>query len=314
MKQNFENEKYLVRTPIYNYPKGNNGPQDPSMTYLSSSQIPGVKYYLELKWVRKLPEPCADNIELVHDYDEIIIQWGADPVHPQTLGAEIEYSLGGQPIKIDTTSGIFIPKGVPHGPMIWKKPDRPHVQMVLKLGVGENIKGTPADKSKPVPGFTELKNRGSDYEQYIIRSPMREAGAEFLRGRTAPTMTYMSGAQVPGNKCYIEFGWTFDMPLSQRAGSGMPVMLHRNFDEIVVHFGGDPDHPEELGGEIEFCVDGQPLRFNTSTVLFVTKGLYHGPLACLKYEKPHIVMAIMAGIGALSEGYNEVSKPDAAAK
>jgi len=32
----------------------------------------------------------------------------------------------------------------------------------------------------------------------VVRSPMREAGAEFVKGRTSPTMTYMSGVQVPG--------------------------------------------------------------------------------------------------------------------
>jgi hypothetical protein len=273
------------------------------MVYLSRQQVPEANYHLELDWVKSIQPPGSCANEHIHDYDEVMLFWGSDYQHPQTLGGEIEFHLGGQPITINTTSGVFVPKGVPHGPLVWKKFTRPHVRMSLLLGTGDYSEKRPLDGE--IPGASDLKNRGSDYEQYVVRSPMREAGAEFLRGRTAPTMTFMSGNQVPGVRCYIEFGWTFDMPKSKIAGSGMPEMLHTKFDEIVLHFGGDPVHPEELGGEIEFYVDGKPLRFDTSTVLFLPKGLLHGPLACLKYEKPHIVMAMMIGIGSLQEGWND---------
>ncbi|HSW58227.1 MAG TPA: hypothetical protein VLH15_07485 [Dehalococcoidales bacterium] len=307
-------EKYLVRNPQQEICAGTDNSKSETLVFLSRQQVPEANYYLALNWIRGMPANRGSVPEHVHDHDEIMLFWGSDPEHPQTLGGEIEYSLAGQKILFNTTTGIFIPGGVPHGPAKWMKYFRPHVQMLLKLGTGENLAGRPPDLSREIPGSAQLKNRGSDYEQYVIRSPMREAGAEFLRGRTAPTMTYMSGLQVPAVKCYIEFGWTFDMPLSQRAGTGMPEMLHRNFDEIVLHVGGDPDKPAELGGEIELFVGGQPLRFNTSNALFIPKGLLHGPLACLKYEKPHIVMAIMIGIGSLREGWNDIVTDSTAQK
>ncbi len=304
-------EKYLVRKPLYQTLTGLNNYQSPAMTFISPGQIPEANYYLELGWIYGVPEPNPGSAEQIHDYDEIIIHWGSDPEHPQSLGGEIEYFIGRQFISFNTTCGMFIPKGVPHGPGIWKKFTRPHVQMSLKFGHVDNLKGTTPGQDYEIPGAAELKQRGSDYEQYVIRSPLREAGAEFVRGRTSPTMTYMSGIQIPGVKCYIEFGWTFDMPSSKRAGTGMPEMLHNNFDEIVLHIGGDPDKPEELGGEIEFFVGGQPLRFDTSSALFIPKGLLHGPLSCKRYEKPHIVMAIMAGIGSIREGWNALATTDA---
>jgi hypothetical protein len=302
-------EKYLIRKPVCANQAETKVHQIRSMTFISPQQIPEAIYQLELGWVYGVPETHTPNKELVHNYDEIIIHWGSDPEHPQTLGSEIECTIGRQLISFNTTCGIFIPKGVPRGPFIWKKFTRPHIQMSLKLAKADTFTEIIADENYVIPGAADLKRRGSDYEQYAIRSPMREAGAEFARGRTAPTMTYMSGLQIPGVKCYIEFGWTFDMPVSQRAGSGMPEMLHDNFDEIVLHIGGDPASPEELGGEIEFYVGGQPLRFDTSSALFIPRGLLHGPLACLKYEKPHIVMAIMAGIGSMREGWNALQKP-----
>jgi hypothetical protein len=116
-------------------------------------------------------------------------------------------------------------------------------------------------------------------------------------------MTYMSGVQIPGVKHYIEFGWTFGMPVSKMAGAGMPEMAHRNFDEIVLHIGGDPKNPEDLGGDMEFYVGGQPLNFSATAGLFIPRGLKHGPLRLKEYRKPHVVMAIMCGAGTVKEGW-----------
>ncbi|HUT67877.1 MAG TPA: hypothetical protein VMW86_04935, partial [Dehalococcoidales bacterium] len=60
-----------------------------------------------------------------------------------------------------------------------------------------------------------------DYEKYLVRKPIYEAGGGY-KGRQSPTMTYMSGVQVPGVRYYIEMGWTFDMPLSKNPGAAMP--------------------------------------------------------------------------------------------
>jgi hypothetical protein len=301
-------EKYLVREPLYEAGGGVKNRQSPAMTFLSRTQVPEASYYLELGWIKGMPDPNPHIYEHSHSCDEIILLWGCDYKTPQVLGAEIEFYIGGQQINVNTTCGMFIPRGVPHGPLTWKKFNRPHMQMSLLLGAGSREEawgGNGIDRSQ---GSIPRKTSEIDYEQYVIRSPMREAGAEFTRGRTAPTMTYMSGVQIPGVKTYIEFGWTFDLPLSSRTGAGMPPMAHKNFDEIVLHMGGDPDNPLDLGGEVEFYVGGQPLHFNTSTALYVPRNLVHGPLACTKYLKPHIVMAIMLGAGNLKDGWADSFK------
>ncbi len=124
-------------------------------------------------------------------------------------------------------------------------------------------------------------------------------------------MTYMSGVQVPGVKYYIEMGWTFGVPVSKRTKGAMPEMVHRNFDEIVLHIGGDPSNPEDLGADIEFCVGGQSLRFNTTSALFVPRGLRHGPIRCLEYRKPHIVITMMCGAATVQEGWGDSFLPEA---
>jgi len=296
-------EKYLVRKPVYEAFGGVKNRQSPTMTMMSSRQVPEASYYIEPGWIYDIPEPNPSLHEHAHDYDEIVLHWGNDPYTPQVLGGEIEFYVGGQSIIFNTTTAFYIPKGTPHGPVIWKRVDSPHMQMAIMLGTGKSAEAwgeSGIGESKTgLPG----KRDRFDYEQYVVRSPMREAGAEFTAGRTSPTMTYMSGVQIPGVKYYIEMGWTFGMPVSKKTEGAMPEMAHNNFDEIVLHIGGDPDNPEDLGADMEFYVGGQPLRFDTTSTLFIPRGLHHGPIHCLEYRKPHIVIAIMCGAGTIQEGW-----------
>jgi quercetin dioxygenase-like cupin family protein len=298
-------EKYIVRKPVYEAFGGIKNRQSPAMTLMSRKQVPEAGHYIEVGWVYGIPEPNPGINEHVHEHDEIVIYWGGSHESPQVLGGEIEFHVGGQPITFNTTTAIYIPAGTPHAPVIWKKFTSPHLQMAMMLGAGSaplawGDSGN-ADNKKTLP----VKKNTFDYEQYAVRSPLREAGAEFISGRTSPTMTCMSGVQVPGVKYYIEFGWTFGLPVSKTAGAGMPEMAHNNYDEIVLHIGGDPAHPEELGGEVEFYVGGQALTFDTTSALFIPRGLRHGPLRLKEYRKPHIVMAIMCGAGTIKEGWGD---------
>ncbi|GAI09229.1 unnamed protein product, partial [marine sediment metagenome] len=83
-----------------------------------------------------------------------------------------------------------------------------------------------------------------------------------------------------------------------------------NFNEIVLHIGNDPYNSEDLGGEIEFVVEGEPLVFNKTSALYVPAGTKHGPLTWKKFNRPHIEMAIMIGAGSYKEGWlGGVGKP-----
>jgi hypothetical protein len=68
---------------------------------------------------------------------------GSNPDNPEDLGAEIEFVVGGQPLTINTTSALFIPAGVKHGPLTWKRLTRPHLQMAMVLGAGTMAEADP---------------------------------------------------------------------------------------------------------------------------------------------------------------------------
>jgi hypothetical protein len=293
-----EYEKYAVRKPIYEAGPGYKGRQSPTMTFMSSKQVPEANYYIELGWIWDIPEPNPHIHEHVHDYDEIVLHWGGNPEIPQVLGGEITFYVGGQPITFNTTTGVFIPKGVPHGPMIWNKFEFPHIEMAMMLGTGDPFKGWGQSGISEPKKELPVKKDKFDYEQYVIRSPMREAGPNFMKGRQSPTMTYMSRPQINIANYYIEFGWIWDIvepPIGE--------MKHDKYDEIVLHIGGDPDNPEDLGADMTFGIGGDHLKFDTSFGVFIPKGVVHGPLIWHKVRKPNIEMAIMLGAGTMREGW-----------
>ncbi len=295
----FNGEQYVARAPLYEAAAGIKNRQSPTMTLMSDAQVPGANHYIALGWIYGIPDPNPHIHEHVHDYDEIVLHWGMDWKHPQVLGAEIEFYIGGQPVTFDTTTGVYIPAGVPHGPLTWKKFERPHVEMTMMLGCGDIEKGWGASGvGRPRDNPPRIVDPDFDYEQYVVRSPMRESpGSLSGRGRQSPTMTYMSGAQVPGVKTYIEFGWIWSPPDNIRE------MKHDNFDEIVLHIGGDPDHPEDLGADMVFGIGGQRLTFDKNFGMFIPRGVAHGPLEWQEVRRPHIEMAIMLGAGTLKEGW-----------
>jgi hypothetical protein len=290
-------EKFAVRKPLYEAGSGYKGRQSPTMTFMSEKQT-GAPYHIELGWIYEMPRPNPHIHEHVHDYDEIVIHWGGDYKRPQVLGGEIEFYIGGQPITFNTTTGIFIPAGVPHGPLTWKKFEFPHIEMTLILGCGDMMKAFGRSGIREAKKTLPKKTKDFDYEQYVIRSPMREAGANFKNGRQSPTMTYMSRTQINVANTYIEFGWIWD-----KVVPGIPKMIHDNYDEIVLHIGGDPNDPEDLGADMEFGMGDDLLQFNKSYGMWIPRGVVHGPLNWHEVRKPHIEMAIMLGAGTLMEGW-----------
>jgi hypothetical protein len=114
------------------------------MTFMSNDLVPGSDTYIEIGWIYEMPEPNPHIHKHDHNYDEIVLHIGSDPDNPEYLGAEIEFVVGGEKIVINKTSALFIPKGVEHGPLTWKKVEKPHIQMVVMPGAGTLKESNPA--------------------------------------------------------------------------------------------------------------------------------------------------------------------------
>jgi len=288
-------DKNAIRKPIYEVGGGVKNRQSPTMTYISEKQT-GAPYYINLGWIYGKPNPNPYVREHVHNYDEILLFAGGDPKQPQVLGGEVEMYIGGQLINFHNTTSMYIPKGTPHGLTTWKKFEYPHFQMSFILGTGDPAKAYGKDMKE---GHKEptIKEQDIDYEQYVIRSPMREAGPG-QKNRQSPTMTYMSRTQIGVANTYIEWGWIYGV-----VSPNLPKMVHDEKDEIVLHIGGDYNNPEDLGADLEFDLGDEKLIFDTTFGMWIPKGLMHGPLTWHKFRHPHIEMAIMLDCGTVSEGW-----------
>ena len=116
------------------------GHTTPTLTYVSSELVPLINTYVEFGWIWEMPSPNPHIHEHLHNYDEIIMHIGSDHSNPEELGAEIEFFVGSDPLIINKTSALFIPKGMKHGPVTWKRVDKPHIQMAIFPTEGDMFK------------------------------------------------------------------------------------------------------------------------------------------------------------------------------
>lgn len=143
-------EKYHVKKPVYEVMAKvhTTGRQHPSMTLMSNDLVPGSNIYIEGGWIWDMPDPNPSIHEHTHDYDEIVLHIGDDPDNPEDLGAEIDFYMDGQALTVNKTSAIFVPKGIKHGPLVWKKVAKPHLEFAIMLGAGTLAESDPGGHLK----------------------------------------------------------------------------------------------------------------------------------------------------------------------
>lgn len=77
--------------------------------------------------------------------------------------------------------------------------------------------------------------------------------------------------------------------LWQLTGNG-PVSIElphkHDFDEIIGFAGSNRNHPRELGGEIEFWLDGEPYTLTKTCFIFIPKGVMHCPVVIKRIDTP----------------------------
>jgi hypothetical protein len=141
--------KYFVSKPAYEVvPVTEVKGRRPAMTLLSNNLVPNTNMYIETGWVFGMPDPNPHIFEHTHDYDEIVIHLGTDPKNQEELGGEIEFMVGGQPLTINKTSAVYVPKGVKHGPLTWKKYQKPHLELTIMIGAGSLAEADPGGHEK----------------------------------------------------------------------------------------------------------------------------------------------------------------------
>lgn len=85
--------------------------------WMDGDVCPGA-FQMNTAWYHSIPErdPLFDT-HVHDDTDELIGFFGSDPVHPYELNAVLEIDLGGETHRLDKTTLIYVPAGLPHNPL-----------------------------------------------------------------------------------------------------------------------------------------------------------------------------------------------------
>jgi hypothetical protein len=124
----------LVEAPWTNPVKENR--RKGRILWLDSEVIPGA-FYVETVWAtpRKAeasPKSVAQPHK--HDFDEVLGMFGGNPADPYDLGGEVEFWLGDEQHIITRSCLIFIPAGLLHCPLIYRRVDRPMFNFTTHAG------------------------------------------------------------------------------------------------------------------------------------------------------------------------------------
>lgn len=133
----------------------------------------------------------------------------------------------------------------------------------------------------------------SKYGKYIISNPKVECVAyhptkKMVTGVTFPDEIFLDSDLVKESPMIIDIGWRFEIPDPD------PVEWEHShdFDEALCFIGTDPENPQDLGGEIEFEIDGEKHTFNKTTVIYIPKDLPHCPFIHKRVDRPFLLVVV----------------------
>ena len=114
--------------------------------YVDAEVVPGAYYLMAASFLGTTGQG-APPFEHSHDFDEYLLFLGTNQKDPRDLGGEVELWLGGEKHVITKSCAVFIPAGIKHAPIYFKRIDTP----IWYLATGPMPKyGVPPDVQKKI--------------------------------------------------------------------------------------------------------------------------------------------------------------------
>jgi hypothetical protein len=86
---------------------------------------------------------------------------------------------------------------------------------------------------------------------------------------------------------YLECSWVMPRPRTTPRPTGNSVKPHaHDYDEVICFFGTNPEDFYDLGAEAELTLGGEKHTITKSCIVFIPKGLEHGPLNFIYVDRP----------------------------
>ncbi|MFC1838645.1 cupin domain-containing protein [Thermodesulfobacteriota bacterium] len=92
--------------------------------YVDNDVVPEAFYFMAAWW-KKITGEGSPAEEHVHDFDEYLVFLGTNHENSDDLGGEVELWLGGEKHILKKNCAIFIPAGLKHAPIYFKRIDYP---------------------------------------------------------------------------------------------------------------------------------------------------------------------------------------------
>ncbi|NLB29042.1 MAG: hypothetical protein GX823_02285 [Clostridiales bacterium] len=129
-------------------------------------------------------------------------------------------------------------------------------------------------------------NKGGEYAKNYVQELMVPPGMmspemQELYDKFAKRILWIDGDICPG-AFQMNTAWYKGIPEKDPM---FPEHVHAQ-SELVGFFGSNPDDPYDLGGIIEFAINGENHRLTRSTITFIPGGIKHGPLRIVQVDRP----------------------------
>ena len=118
--------------------------------YVDDEVVPG-SYYFMAAWWQKITGKGSPAEGHDHQFDEYLIFLGTSPKGPNDLGGEVELWIGGEKHMLTKSCAVFIPAGVKHAPIYFRKITTPI--WYLATGPTEKYKKAITEKGKKAALF-----------------------------------------------------------------------------------------------------------------------------------------------------------------
>ena len=92
--------------------------------HLDGSVVEGA-FYVESSWTLPAFAKESHGETHQHDYDEVLAFMGSNPENAHDLNAIAEVHIGDEVHTVTKSCLVFVPRGVPHGPIDFKNMERP---------------------------------------------------------------------------------------------------------------------------------------------------------------------------------------------
>jgi hypothetical protein len=145
--ENSEYSKYVITQPkfitdmaFHDFSKAS-GFTFPDEVYIDKDQIKEANQWLDIIWIWDRTNPKELPGLHSHPFAEIVLLIGSNAKNLRDLGGEVEWGMGeGQKAEkfiLTSTTAIYVPKGLPHGPLIYNRVDRPILNVAIGLNTQE---------------------------------------------------------------------------------------------------------------------------------------------------------------------------------